>query len=161
MYIRNNLIFIFTVLILISIIAYSGYRQSRDRASESRNLNNGSTLILEVDDQKLLIKGSSDKIVSDVKIIAVSAQDGNAVVEIDRRTTVFSVGDKVAIGGNNYLVLQIASHQLALRSIDGHNQNDIFLIKKDLSSGESTMLRVSSDVAVEFPVSGTPNINSN
>ncbi len=159
--IKNNFTVFFTGLILLGVVIYLGFKLVNEEASESSNTTGESAEILLADDQKLLLKKVSDKSIADVKIIASSAQDGNAVVEIDGRTTVLSVGNTVMIGGNSYLVLQIASHQLALRSNDGNNPNDIFLIKKDLASGISTMLRVSSDVAIEFPVSGTPSINSN
>ncbi|MBL4674282.1 MAG: hypothetical protein JKX81_18625 [Arenicella sp.] len=159
--IKHNFTLFFTGLVLVGVVVYYGYNLLSERTNESGNITGGSAETLVADDQKLRLKGLSDKSISEVKIIASSTRDGNAVVEIDGRTTIFSVGNKVTISGNSYLVLQVASHQLALRSIDGHNQNDIFLIKKDLSSGVSTMLRVSSDVALEFPVSGIPSINSN
>jgi hypothetical protein len=158
--IKNNFTLVFTGLILLGVVVYLGYRPVSENANESRNITAGSTEASVADNQKLQVKRVSDKSISDVKIIAASTQDGNAVVEIDGHTTVFSVGTKVTISGNSFLVLQIASQQIALRSIDGNNQNDILLIKKDFASGVSTMLRVSSDVAIEFPVSGTPSLNS-
>jgi hypothetical protein len=158
--IKNNFTLLFTGLILLGVVVYFGYRLVGEKADESRNLAAGSAETIVADDQKLLLTRVSDKSISDVKIIASSTQDGNAVVEIDGRTTVLSVGNTVTIGGNSYLVLQIASHQLALRSIDGHNRSDILLIKKDLASGASTMLRVSSVVAIDSPVSGIPSVNS-
>jgi len=159
--IKNNFTLLFSGLILLGVVVYLGYRLVSETANESRNITGGPPETIVADDAKLLVEKVSDKSISDVKIIASSTQDGNAVVEIDGRTTVFRVGNTVTISGNSYLVLQIASHQIALRSIDGNNQNDILLIKKDLSSGVSTMLRVSSDVAIESPVSGIPSINPN
>ncbi|MFQ3247194.1 MAG: hypothetical protein ACI9WC_003253 [Arenicella sp.] len=159
--IKNNFTVFFTGLILLGVFVYLGYGLVSERTNESGSIAGGSAETIVADNQKLRVKRVSDKSISDVKIIASSTQDGNAVVEMDGRTTVFRVGNEVVISGNSYLVLQIASHQLALRSIDGHNQNDVFLIKKDLGSGVSTMLRVSSDVAIESPVSGIPSINSN
>lgn len=159
--IKNNFTLFLTGLIFLGVVVYVGSRLVSETANESRNITGGPPETIVADDPKLIVKRVAGESISDVKIIASSTQDGNAVVEIDGHTTVFRVGDKVAISGNSYLVVQIASHQIALRSIDGNNQNDIFLIKKDLASGISTMLRVSSDVAIDSPVSGIPSINSN
>lgn len=159
--IKNNRTILLLGSVVVSAVVVFVFLVNKDSDNDRSNHSSGAYRTTKLEGQKPVLKVEPEKNTSEVKLIASSAQDGNAVIEIGGQTKVVSVGKEITIGQINYKVIQVAGLQLALRATSGSRQNDILLIKKDRSSGVSSMLRVSSDVAIETPSSNSPSPAAN